>query len=270
MHEVGYCKDSKGTKHIVLVFPYLRHDLFGLMAKGVRLSPNQIQKVGKGLAEGLTAIHSLSIIHRDLKSANILLDNSGSVVLADFGLAVRVAESFQTGFHVPVCTLMYQAPESLFQVSSGYGYKADVWGLGCILAELLLGQPLFCVAKNYSQLLELILLRYGQAAIDDWPELKETKAFQTFSHRVKVDRDFGSLLRRKAPDAPEGLIDLIEKMLTLNPENRLSARQVLEHPFMDIDNRHMADSLITLEEDCHELTVRRDMNRLRELGKRVA
>jgi serine/threonine protein kinase len=159
------------------------------------------------------------------------MSNKGDVKIADFGLSVQMASNISNSFHVPVCTLLYQSPEQLFQVSKGYEYKADVWGLGCILAELIFGEPLFCTAKSFSHLIELIMQRFGQDAFENWSDVLTTKVYQNHQHRLRPNYNIRLFLKNKMPTIDPIAIDLLDKLLSIDPTNRISACDALLHPF---------------------------------------
>lgn len=149
--------------------------------------------------------------------------------MADLGLSAQKPNGVLGGFLKPVCTLLYQAPEQLFKSNKGYNEKADVWGLGCVLFELFTGKPLFYTAKSYSQLTELILQRFGEDGFEEWQEGKQTEVFKQFSHRIKKNKNIVQFLKSAIKD--EQALSLLELLLNLNPDNRPSASEVLNHSF---------------------------------------
>lgn len=105
------------------------------------LSPETTAQVAQGVAQGLAYIHSRGVVHRDIKPANILVTNEGQVLLADFGIARVVDASTLTLDGTTVGTVAYMAPEQLEH--HVVGPEADVWSLGAILLECLIGERLF-------------------------------------------------------------------------------------------------------------------------------
>ena len=110
----------------------------------VKFSPGEIKQVMKQLLNGLYYINSNNIIHRDLKAANILITKQGILKLADFGLA-RAIHSNKNGqpkkYTNKVVTLWYRPPELLLG-ERNYGPAVDLWGSGCIMAELWTRSPI--------------------------------------------------------------------------------------------------------------------------------
>ena len=112
--------------HIVL--DYVDHDLRGLLdfPQEVKFTPEQKKYYMRGILIALEGLHSRKIIHRDLKSANVLIGNDGTVQLADFGLARVKREGDLTP---RVVTSWYRAPEVFFG-DTQYTEKIDIWSAG--------------------------------------------------------------------------------------------------------------------------------------------
>jgi serine/threonine protein kinase len=115
-----------------LVFEYMDHDLAGLHRNKVKFSVPEIKCIARQLIEGVAYLHNSKIVHRDIKAANILLNDQGKIKLADFGLGrkLHVEGRYYT---VKVVTLYYRAPELLVGYKQ-YNTKVDVWSIGCVIS----------------------------------------------------------------------------------------------------------------------------------------
>lgn len=154
-----------------IVFPFVEHDLKGLLEnKNAILNASRIKCIVRQIGEGLAYLHRGDILHRDLKLANVLVSNRGVVRLADFGLArpEYINNGPLTG---NVVTLWYRPPEVLLGATK-YGDRLDMWGLGCILGELLTGSPLLPGSTEIKQL-ELICKLCGSPDYDaQYPQFR--------------------------------------------------------------------------------------------------
>jgi serine/threonine protein kinase len=93
------------------------------------------------LLSGLDHCHTHGVLHRDIKGANLLINNDGILKIADFGLATFFNPNQKQQLTSRVVTLWYRPPELLLG-STNYGPAVDLWSAGCILAELLAGKPI--------------------------------------------------------------------------------------------------------------------------------
>ena len=102
----------------------------------------------------MSYIHALGIVHRDIKPQNLLVDPSAHILkLCDFGSAKKIAKGEVNVSYI--CSRYYRAPELIFGATD-YSAAIDVWSAGCVIAELLLGQPLFPGESGVDQLVEII------------------------------------------------------------------------------------------------------------------
>ncbi|KAF3854518.1 hypothetical protein F7725_022573 [Dissostichus mawsoni] len=136
-----------------LVMPFMGTDL-GKLMKLQKLSEEKIQYLVYQMLKGLKVyIHSAGIIHRDLKPGNLAINQDCELKILDFGLA-RQADSEMTGY---VVTRWYRAPEVILSWMH-YTQTVDIWSVGCIMAEMLQGKPLFKGSDPVSVLERMLLL----------------------------------------------------------------------------------------------------------------
>ena len=172
---------------------------------------------------GIENCHKNSVLHRDLKPQNILVDRHGNVKLADFGLA-RYDTIPMKGYTNEVITLWYRPPEVLLG-SRKYRGEIDMWSVGCIMAELILGKPLF-IGQNEEGQISAIFSVLGLPTPDEWPDMEYLPDWEKYDLKVeRTDEDFDMLLQRCDGDG----LDLLMKMLSCNPQTRILSTEALSH-----------------------------------------
>jgi len=179
------------------------------------------------MLRGLKYIHSAGVIHRDLKPENILINGSDcNLKITDFGLARGVYKE-EKNLTEYVVTRWYRAPEVMCSARQ-YDDKVDIWSVGCIFGELLLRKPLFPGGNHIDQL-KLIFAILGTPASDtlDWIKTPEAKSWVKRMTPTK-GRNLKNIFRSATPEA----VDLISKMLELDPGKRISVEEALEHPYL--------------------------------------
>ncbi|KIY43393.1 Pkinase-domain-containing protein [Fistulina hepatica ATCC 64428] len=151
---------------------------------------------------GLVYLHERDIIHRDIKGANILVDNKGGIKISDFGISKKVEDSeclMNTNrMHRPSLqgSVFWMAPEVVKQ--SGHTKKADIWSVGCLVVEMLTGEH-------------------------PWAQLTQMQAIYKIglSAKPEIPSDISSEAQ-----------DFLERTFELDPEARPSAAELLQHPFI--------------------------------------
>ena len=173
--EIVTSSDDTGQEQVYLVFDYADHDLQGVLEKGVELEKSHFKCLIKQLIEGLAYLHRQGIMHRDIKGGNLLLTKDGILKIADFGLAREFIKVNNNNFTVKVVTRWYRAPELLLN-QHRYTQSIDVWSIGCFVAEMFLGKPLFPGRSDLEQL-PVIFDKMGIPDDTAWPGVKTMKGF---------------------------------------------------------------------------------------------
>ncbi|KAL7640207.1 UNVERIFIED_CONTAM: hypothetical protein RMT77_009621 [Armadillidium vulgare] len=215
-------------KKLYLVFEYLNQDLKKLFDAGPKegLPLNLVRSYMHQLLDGIAFCHSHRILHRDLKPQNLLIDNEGSIKLADFGLARAFGLPVRAYTH-EVITLWYRAPEILLG-SKSYCISVDIWSLGCIFAEMMTKKPLFPGDSEIDQLFRIFRI-LGTPTEKDWPGVSLLPDFKSSFPRWEIDST--QVIKRLVSRLDEEGQDLLIQMLTYYPRQRISARSALNHPF---------------------------------------
>jgi len=212
---------------------YADHELRHLLQSSrYNLSVSEIKCLLKQLLEAVSYMHSKDIVHRDLKTSNLLYTGDGVLKVCDFGLSRKMSGS---GSYTPtVVTLTYRAPELLLGCEK-YTSAIDVWAIGCILAELLLGEPLF-KGRNEIEQIDCIFRTMGTPSISSWPDWKQYKLAGLFENMKDNSGDefystFAGLSFNGGVYVSDDGIDLLEQLLCYDPSKRITASTALKHPW---------------------------------------
>jgi serine/threonine protein kinase len=177
------------------------------------------------LLRSLAYLHSSNVTHRDIKPQNLLLDPSNQVLkLCDFGSAkILVPNEPNISY---ICSRYYRAPELIFGATD-YLPAIDIWSTGCVMAELMLGQPLFPGESGVDQLVEIIKVLGTPTKAEIMAMNRNYTEFKF--PQIKPHPWSKVLGARTNPDA----IDLVSKMLQYSPNRRLKPMDGLAHPYFD-------------------------------------
>ena len=185
------------------------------------------------LLNGLYFIHANKILHRDMKAANILITRSGVLKLADFGLAraFSVSKGPPNRYTNRVVTLWYRPPELLLG-ERNYGPAIDLWGAGCIMAEMWTRSPIMQGATEQHQL-QLISQLCGSVNPQLWPGVESLELYSKLDLPKGQKRKVKDRLKPYVRD--QYALDLLDKLLTLDPKQRCDSDNALSHDFFWTD-----------------------------------
>ncbi|KAL8761826.1 MAG: hypothetical protein Q9184_002069 [Pyrenodesmia sp. 2 TL-2023] len=255
---------GEGRKKAIMymVTPYMDHDLSGLLENpNVQFSEPQIKCYMLQLLEGLRYLHASKILHRDMKAANLLINNHGILQIADFGLARPYDDpapqpgkgggEARRDYTTLVVTRWYRPPELLLQLRR-YTTAIDMWGVGCVFGEMFKGKPILAGTTDLDQAHRIFEL-VGSPTEDNMPGWASlpgcdgVRSFQPCSSKL------GQMFRQHGPLA----ISLLSELLKLDWRKRINAIDALEHPYFKSHPLPARPGDIPQFEDSHELDRRK-------------
>jgi serine/threonine protein kinase len=222
MHEIDAADGIYGV-----AFDFIPHDLSKLiwMQKGKPLNPELCRSYAYQILCAVTYLHLHRILHRDIKPSNILLDDEGLLKLCDFGLSRRFSIPLQP-YSPDVVTHAYRAPE-LFLHNEFYELGIDVWSAGCVIAEMVRGGPLF-PADSDIDVAHRVFKALGTPPADvlnQFADIRNNGVTFPMHEKVELGIVLGS--------DDHLLIDLLARMLAIDPHQRISAIDALNHPYFN-------------------------------------
>ncbi|XP_027345408.1 mitogen-activated protein kinase kinase kinase 1-like [Abrus precatorius] len=192
---VRYYGSDKDKSKLYIFLELMSKGSLASLYQKYRLNDSQVSAYTRQILNGLKYLHDHDVVHRDIKCSNILVDVSGSVKLADFGLAKATKfNDVKSSKGSPY----WMAPEVVNLKNQGYGLAADIWSLGCTVLEMLQRQPPYSDLEGMQA-----LFRIGRGEPPPIPESLSNDA-----------RDF------------------ILKCLQVNSNKRPTAAELLDHPFL--------------------------------------
>ncbi|KAG9030336.1 Mitogen-activated protein kinase [Tulasnella sp. JGI-2019a] len=241
LYDMDIIFEPNGNFNEVYLYEELMEaDLHAIVRSGQPLSDAHFQSFLYQTLCGLKYIHSANVLHRDLKPGNLLVNADCELKICDFGLARGYTpaggqappskaagnQGFMTEY---VATRWYRAPEIMLSFAN-YTTAIDVWSVGCILAELLGGKPIF-KGRDYVDQLNQILHYLGTPSEDTLRRVGSPRAQDYIrSLPIKPRIAFATLY----PNANPLAIDLLSKMLAFDPAKRISCEEALNHPYLSV------------------------------------
>ncbi|XP_077571224.1 cyclin-dependent kinase 11B isoform X4 [Stigmatopora nigra] len=211
---------------IYIVMNYVEHDLKSLMETMKQpFLPGEVKTLMIQLLRGVRHLHDNWILHRDLKTSNLLLSHKGILKVGDFGLAREYGSPLKPYTPV-VVTLWYRSPELLLGAKE-YSTAVDMWSVGCIFGELLTQKPLFPGKSEIDQI-NKIFKDLGSPSEKIWPGYNELPAVKKMSF---TEYPYNNLRKRFGALLSDQGFDLMNKFLTYCPTKRIVSDEGLKHEY---------------------------------------
>lgn len=248
---------SKKTS-MFMVTPYMEHDLSGLLENpDVHFTEPQIKCYMKQLLEGCAYLHENKILHRDMKAANLLINNRGILQIADFGLARpydddpprpgRGGGEATREYTTLVVTRWYRPPELLLQLRK-YTTAIDMWGVGCVFGEMFKQKPILTGDSDLNQA-KIIFDLVGSPTDETMPGWRDLPGCDGVIEFEQTPSTLNRVFRELSPVA----LSLLSELLKLDWRKRINAIDALKHPYFHSEPYPARPGDLPSFEDSHEL-----------------
>ncbi|KAI1710560.1 protein kinase domain-containing protein [Ditylenchus destructor] len=225
LHDIIYTERT-----LTLVFEFVEHDLREYMEEiDDMICINNVKLFLVQLLRGLAYCHKRRILHRDLKPQNLLINRAGELKLADFGLARAQSVPTKT-YSNEVVTLWYRPPDVLLG-STDYSTQIDMWGVGCILFEMLEHKPMFPGSTTNEQL-NLIFQKLGTPNDKHYSDIRALPHWKRYHNEYMKFLDYAPKSLIHAPRVTPERADLLQQLLKFDGRSRIQAVDALRHPML--------------------------------------
>jgi mitogen-activated protein kinase 15 len=222
---------AENNKDIYLIFEYMETDLHTAVRAQI-LEPIHKTYITYQLLKSLLYLHTAEIVHRDLKPSNMLINGDCLIKLADFGLARSTIPEDEDAAPIMtdyVATRWYRAPEIVLG-SRQYSKGVDMWSVGCILAEMIIGKALFQGKSTVNQI-ELMIELLGRPTKDDLEQIGGASNWNLIDS-ISTSQKMSLQTYLKPYGATDHTVQFIKRCLEYNPKRRITVEQALKHPYV--------------------------------------
>ncbi|WFD45123.1 [pyruvate dehydrogenase (acetyl-transferring)] kinase [Malassezia psittaci] len=254
---------------VYMVFEYMEHDLNGILVHPeVSFTDAHRKSLASQLLQGLSYLHHRSVLHRDLKGSNLLLNNAGTLKIADFGLARTYYKRHHGDYTNRVVTLWYRPPELLLGATQ-YGPEVDTWGAGCLFLELFTRHAIFQGHDEIHQL-QMITQVLGPITKETWVHAEGLPWFEL----MRMQQDFSSI-PSDTPNAwkiatahlTPAAMELAQGLLQYDPTQRWTAKKALASAYFTTEEPRPeppAEILAGLRGEWHEMQAKHARKKARQ------
>ncbi len=239
---INFRESFKKKGSYFFVFDYIEKNLLEFLTDYPEgIEPNLIKHIMFQICSGIKLIHKYSLAHRDIKPENILIERTHKIKICDFGFTRFIEKTPNEYLTEYVATRWYRAPELLIG-DKNYGLEIDYWSVGCIMGELIDGNPIFpgendieqiymiykiCGKDNFSfEQIHLIEKKYNIAAA----KIEKTKYINPLNNseisiEIGLDKRYSGKISREA-------LSFLKRLLDPNPKTRIKGDEIFDHPYL--------------------------------------
>lgn len=237
---IDYFEGEFSSKY--LIFEYCYMNLFEF-TKYINFKENKnvYKSIFYLIIKAVDHLHKNNYIHRDLKPENILITNFGNIKIIDFDLSIKL-NNIDEELSKNVGTLYYKPPEIYFG-DNKYGFNLDLWSIGCILSEIILGKPLFEEQSEIGVLIKIVDI----LGIINEENFKGVSQLPTYMSLENNNPKFDFIFEDNLEDDKE-FIEIIKKFLQIDPKKRLNCEEILNSSLFnkinEIESRLIISNLL--------------------------
>ncbi|CAD7704729.1 unnamed protein product [Ostreobium quekettii] len=221
-------RDEEGETYLHLVLDYIPETVYRIgrhyVKNAVKMPMLYIKLYMYQICRALAHLHKMGICHRDIKPQNLLVNmETHQLMLCDFGSAKVLVKGEPNISYI--CSRYYRAPELIFGATE-YTTAIDMWSTGCVMAELMIGQPMFPGESGIDQLVEIV-------KVLGTPTREQIISMNPNYTEFKFPQLKTQSLHKMFKKVPAEAVDLVAQFLTYTPSDRITAVAAMAHPFFD-------------------------------------